>query len=115
MAVLWSCLNNITTVERDLRSCSLPAFPPFYRCADQGQGELRALAAGTNPRARNCLHLASCGWAPRSPGGCGSPSHPSTPAGAQMQLSSGWRHLAELQMLVLRDVELEFVFLKELA
>lgn len=32
-----------------------------------------------------------------------------------MQLSSGWRYLAELQMLVLRDVELEFVFLKELA
>jgi hypothetical protein len=32
-----------------------------------------------------------------------------------MQLSSGWRHLAELQMLVLRDVELEFVLLKELA
>lgn len=38
-----------------------------------------------------------------------------TPAGAQMQLSSGWRHLAELQMLVLGDVELEFVLLKELA
>lgn len=43
------------------------------------------------------------------------PSPGNTPAGSQMQLSSGWRHLAELQMLVSRDIVLEFVFLKELA
>lgn len=43
------------------------------------------------------------------------PSYHNTPAGSQTQLSSGWRRLAELQMLVGRDIELEFVFLKELA
>lgn len=49
------------------------------------------------------------------PGGCGSPSNPSPPAGALLQLTSGWRHLAELQMLVLGDIELQFVLFKELA
>lgn len=65
-------------------------------------------------------------------GGCGSPLSPqplqctgrcfvevpsnhSTPAGSRMQLSSGRSRLAELQVLVSGDIELEFVFLKELA
>lgn len=39
----------------------------------------------------------------------------SSPAGSRMQLSSGSRFLAELQMLVSGNIELEFVFLKELA
>lgn len=82
----------------------------------KGQEDLRALATGRNPRVRSCLlfHLGCMVGFVGVPGGCDVPRS-YIPAGAQMQLSSGLRHLAELQMLVLGDVELEFVLLKELA